>query len=172
MRHFEGFDHIDCRVRSLAEVEAFYDGLMPALGLSRKEYAVVDEHGDWHDGNEKKYNVIEYHEEVRPVVLEKKEQNTGEPVPAHLAKDAAQFSRAARVPCFIGIIEYAAHVPGKTRIAFRVSRERFDELETLIRSLGAIDIQHSEDMNAYPAIFFTDPAGTHLEFVARRSPTS
>ena len=31
---FSGFDHVDARVRSLAEARAFYDVLMPALGLT------------------------------------------------------------------------------------------------------------------------------------------
>lgn len=31
---FSGFDHVDARVRNLAEARAFYDVLMPALGLT------------------------------------------------------------------------------------------------------------------------------------------
>ena len=32
---FEGFDHVDARVRDLAGARPFYDAVMPALGLSR-----------------------------------------------------------------------------------------------------------------------------------------
>ena len=39
---FYGFDHVDCRVRSLEAVETFYDDLMPEIGLTEKRYAFVD----------------------------------------------------------------------------------------------------------------------------------
>ncbi len=140
MNDFGGFDHIDTRVRSLAAVESFYDALMPALGLGEKRYAFVDAAGDWHDGTAQGHNAVEYYE---------------------AARDAA-------VRHFIGFIEDPQHVAGKTRIAFRVPRDRFDALEKLVAAHGAHDVERSEDMAQYPAIFFADPAGTPLEFVARR----
>jgi len=48
---FLGFDHIDTRVRSIQSVEPFYDRLLPALGLTEKRHAFVDDGGDWHDAD-------------------------------------------------------------------------------------------------------------------------
>ena len=62
---FLGFDHIDCRVRSLAAVEAFYDDLMPDIGLTEKRYAYVDAEGEWHKEFDN-YNAVEYYEPEHP----------------------------------------------------------------------------------------------------------
>ena len=140
MAWFEGFDHIDCRVQSLATVESFYDALMPELGLPRKRYAYVDSDGDWHEvSSNRRYNAVEYYEQ-----------------PA-----------AGRTLSFIGFIERSDHQPTFTRIAFRVERERLPELEQLLTRIGARNVERSEDPEAYPAIFFEDPGGTKLEVVSR-----
>lgn len=140
MPTFAGFDHIDCRVRSLIAVESFYDLLMPQLGLPRKRYSYVDDAGEWHEASaEHRYNTVEYFEEPQ--------------------SDRATF--------FIGFIERADHVPAMTRIAFRVDGARISELESVLSRIGAIGVERSGDMDAYPAIFFDDPAGTKLEIVAR-----
>jgi len=141
IRQFQGFDHIDCRVRSLAAVEPFYDALMPELGLPHKRFAHVDAAGEWHEiSSEHGYNAIEYYERSQP----------------------------GRTPFFLGLIERAEHVPGLTRIAFRLERDRMLELEGLLAAMGARNVERSEDLDAYPAVFFEDPAGTKLELVARR----
>jgi len=75
---------------------------------------------------------------------------------------------AGRARFFIGIIE-DRRAPSATRIAFRVPRRRFEALERLLRACGARDVERSADMGAYPPIFFADPAGTRLEFVARKA---
>lgn len=140
MPRFAGFDHVDCRVRSLANVEAFYDALMPALGLTLKRFAHVDEAGEWHDASsDERYNAVEFHESP------------------HEGK--ASF--------FIGFIERPNHAPGDTRIAFRVEPERLRELEDLLTRIGGKFIERSAEMEAYPAIFFEDPGGTKLEIAAR-----
>ncbi len=127
---FEGFDHIDCRVRSLEAVEPFYDALMPQLGLPNKRRSYVDDAGDWHEtSGEHRYNAVEFYEPQRP----------------------------GSTPFFIGFIERKEHNPGLTRIAFRVGRDRLFDLEALLRQIGACNIERSEDLNAYPAIFFEDP---------------
>ncbi len=138
---FEGFDHIDCRVSSLAAVEDFYGALMPELGLPVRRYSYVDDAGDWHrPSGQRAYNTVEFFE----------------------------TPSAGRATFFIGLIERPGHVPGLTRIAFRVSRERLYELEGRLAAMGARNVQRDDDMEAYPAIFFEDPAGTRLELVARR----
>ena len=138
---FEGFDHIDCRVRSLAAVEAFYDALMPELGLPQKSFAYVDAQGEWHEiSGEHGYNTVEYTERPTP----------------------------GQAPCFFGLIERADHQPGYTRIAFRVGFDRMFELERLLERIGARNVERSEDLDSYPAVFFEDPQGTKLELVARR----
>lgn len=140
MPDFQGYDHIDCRVRSLAAVEAFYDRLMPELGLPEKRRSFVDAAGDWHDVPEnEEHNTVEYYEPAR--------------------SDRARF--------FMGLIERADHVAGLTRIAFRVSPERLLELEALLPQLGALAVERHADMAAYPAVFFEDPDGAKLEIVAR-----
>ena len=137
---FLGFDHVDTRVPSLAAVEAFYDALMPLLGLPAKRKAYVDDDGEWHESRgENGYNAVEYYEPVRP----------------------------GRTAYFIGFIEWPQTPPTLTRIAFRVARERLDELTRQLAALGARNVQPSGDMEQYPAIFFEDPAGTKLELVAR-----
>ena len=94
---FLGFDHVDARVSRLAAVEAFYDRLMPKLGLSVKRYANVDDLGQWSEGNESSHNAVEYYE------------------PA-----------TAGTPRFFGVIEDLAGSATKTRIAFRVTRAELD----------------------------------------------
>ncbi|HZZ00962.1 MAG TPA: hypothetical protein VFE36_15485 [Candidatus Baltobacteraceae bacterium] len=141
IRRFEGFDHIDCRVRSLAAVESFYDALMPELGLPQKRFSYVDGDGEWHEiSAERGYNTVEYFELQQP----------------------------GRAPFFFGLIERADHEPGLTRTAFRVEPARMLELEGLLVSMGARNVERSADLEAYPAIFFEDPAGTKLELVARQ----
>ena len=142
MPEFLGFDHIDTRVRSLAAVEPFYDRLMAMLGLPQKKHSFVDEQGDWHALKPgQAHNVAEYFEE----------------------------SAAGRAACFIVFIEDTAMVPVRTRIAFRVSAPfDADYWQRVLREIGAGNIQPSESMDDYPAIFFEDPAGTKLEVVARK----
>ncbi|MBV8118089.1 MAG: hypothetical protein JOZ01_08925 [Candidatus Eremiobacteraeota bacterium] len=141
---FAGYDHVDCRVQSLAAVEAFYDALMPELGLPRKRYSYVDDAGEWHQASaDHRYNTVEFYEEAQP--------------------DRATF--------FVGFIESPNHAPGATRIAFRVERARLLELEGLLERIGARNVERSEDFEEYPAVFFEDPAGTKLEFVARAART-
>ncbi|HKU81614.1 MAG TPA: hypothetical protein VJP76_05545 [Candidatus Tumulicola sp.] len=140
MPTFAGYDHVDCRVASLAAVEGFYDLLMPELGLPRKRFSYVDEEGEWHEASaEHRYNAIEFFEEAQ----------------------------ADRATFFMGFIERRDHVPGLTRIAFRVDVGRLAELEALLERIGAQRIERSADPDAYPAIFFEDACGTKLEIVAR-----
>lgn len=144
MTAFSGFDHVDCRVRSLAAVETFYDALMPELGLPRKRYSYVDETGDWHEASaDHRYNTVEFYEEAQP--------------------DRATF--------FMGIIERPDHVPGLTRIAFRIERDRLLTIESFLHEIGARNVDRNADFEEYPAIFFEDPAGTKLEVVARAART-
>jgi catechol 2,3-dioxygenase-like lactoylglutathione lyase family enzyme len=135
---FYGFDHVDCRVRSLADVEAFYDELLPAIGLTEKRYAYVGPDGNWHTENDT-YNAIEYYE------------------PEHPTKPRR----------FFGIIENPLHRNNETRIAFRVAYERMNDLIALLRKLEAPALELSDDMQAYPGIFFEDPMGTKLELTGR-----
>ena len=137
---FLGFDHVDARVPSLAAVEAFYDALMPMLGLARKRTAYVDPAGDWHEpGAGGEYNAIEYYEPAVP----------------------------GRIASFIGFIERTGAPSTLTRIAFRVRRGDLETLQARIEALGAKNVERSADMDRYPAVFFEDPAGTKLEIVAR-----
>jgi hypothetical protein len=140
LHSFAGFDHIDCRVRSLAAVEPFYDAFMPEVGLPHKRFAFVDGDGEWHEiSREHGYNAIEYYERPQP----------------------------GRAPFFFGLIERADHQPGLTRIAFRLEHARMLELEPLLEPMGARNVERSEDPDAYPAVFFEDAQGTKLELVAR-----
>jgi catechol 2,3-dioxygenase-like lactoylglutathione lyase family enzyme len=141
-KSFHGFDHIDMRVRSLSAVETFYDALLPKLGLTRKHHAHVDARGEWHEPSDAKpYNAAEYYEELKI--------------------GAASF--------FIGVIEDPSMRPTATRVAFRIAnRAELDGWERDLVSLGAVQVEPSADMEAYPAIFFEDPAGTRLELCARR----
>lgn len=142
MPQFFGFDHVDTRVRSLGLVEPFYDRLMPELGLPKKKHSFVDAAGDWHSLKPgQKHNVAEYFEESGP----------------------------GRTPFFIGFIEDPQMKPTFTRIAFRVgSAAEMQRWEKFLREIGALNIEPSEDMDGYPALFFADPAGTLLEIVARK----
>lgn len=131
-------------MRSLAAVESFYDALMPELGLPRKRFSYVDDAGDWHEASaDHRYNTIEFFEEAQP--------------------DRATF--------FMGLIERPDHVPGATRIAFRIEHARLLEVESFLREIGARNVERGEDFESYPAIFFEDPAGTKLEVVARAAQT-
>ena len=136
---FGGFDHIDTRVQSVKSVEPFYDRLMPALGLPNKNYAFVDERGDWHDADATRYNAVEYREPPQ----------------------------SGRAVFFIGFIEDGKPAGG-TRIAFRMAQEDLDRWERELPDFGACNIEPSAEPENYPAIFFEDPAGTKLEFVARK----
>ena len=141
MSDFLGFDHVDTRVRSLAAVEAFYDELMPVIGLPEKDYHVVSAAGDWTRAKQgEKYNTVEYHEKP------------ADGSPAH----------------FMGFIEDPSMTPVSTRIAFRIAGD--SDLEhwiSLLRRIGACNIEPSSSYEDWPAIFFEDPAGTKLEIVAR-----
>jgi catechol 2,3-dioxygenase-like lactoylglutathione lyase family enzyme len=135
---FYGFDHADCRVRSLAAVESFYDDLMPEIGLSEKRYAYVDADGEWHTEFDA-HNAIEYFEAQHPTKPRR----------------------------FFGLIENPLHRNNDTRIAFRVEYKRMNELIALLTRIGATNIEPSDAMETYPAVFFEDPAGTKLELVGR-----
>ena len=140
MPDFAGFDHIDVRVRSLAAVERFYDALMPLLGLPRKSFARV-EGDEWTDlPGPEGHNAVEFFEALVP----------------------------GRAPRFIGFIEDPEHRPPATRIAFR-DQAPFDAAGWLerLRALGARAVEPADDLAAYPAVFFEDPAGTKLEICAR-----
>lgn len=134
---FLGFDHVDCRVRSLAAVESFYDDLMPVLGLTEKRYAYIDGEGEWHREFDN-YNAVEYYE------------------PEHPTKPRR----------FFGIIENPLHRNNETRIAFRVPYQQLPVFRTLLARLEAANVEASDDP-AYPAIFFEDPSGTKLELIGR-----
>ncbi len=139
-----GLDHADIRVPSIAAVEAFYDAVMPALGLSRKSESHVGADGEWYDVDERRpRNAIEYHTPIEPGTR----------------------------GWFVGFIEDSPMRPTATRIAFALERE--DDLpavETLVRAAGARVVEWSIDAG-YPALFFEDPVGTRLEVCARRPRT-
>ena len=135
---FLGYDHIDCRVRSLAAVESFYDDLMPVIGLTEKRYAYIDPDGRWHREFDN-YNAVEYYEPVHPTKPRR----------------------------FFGVIENPLHRNNETRIAFRVLHEQLQPLFALLQRLGARTVEWSDEMDSYPAIFFEDPGGTKLEFIGR-----
>lgn len=136
-----GLDHADIRVRSIAAVEAFYDALLPALGLSWKTESHVDSEGEWCgvDATHPR-TAIEYHTPIEP------------------------GSRG----WFVGFIEDAGTVATATRIAFAADGEAgLHELETLVQAAGGRAVEWSSDQS-YPALFFEDPVGTRLEICARR----
>jgi catechol 2,3-dioxygenase-like lactoylglutathione lyase family enzyme len=135
---FYGFDHVDCRVRSLSAVESFYDELMPEIGLTEKRYAYVDPDGEWHTEFDA-YNAVEYFEAAHPTKPRR----------------------------FFGIIENPLHRNNDTRIAFRVEYKRLNEFIALLGKIGAANIELSEEMETYPAVFFEDPAGARLELIGR-----
>jgi catechol 2,3-dioxygenase-like lactoylglutathione lyase family enzyme len=138
---FLGFDHVDTRVRSLAAVEAFYDKLMPEIGLPDKDCHNVDAAGVWSRAKPgESYNTVEYHEKA------------ADGRPAH----------------FMGLIEDPAMKAVSTRIAFRVaSISELDRWVALLGRIGACNIEPSASFEDWPAVFFEDPAGTKLEIVAR-----
>jgi catechol 2,3-dioxygenase-like lactoylglutathione lyase family enzyme len=136
-----GLDHADIRVRSLDAVEAFYDAVMPALGLSRKTGAHVAADGEWHDvGPFHPQNAIEYH---TPLV-------------------------SGTRGWFVGFIEDPSTIVNATRIAFALEREEdLPLVEPIVRDAGGLVVEWSTEPG-YPALFFEDPAGTRLEICARR----
>lgn len=140
-RPFFGFDHVDTRVKSLKAVEAFYDRLMPELGLPRKLHSHVDELGEWRPpSDDRPYNTVEYFEEAS----------------------------GGDVCRFIGFIEDANMLPTLTRIAFRTQAPLdVDYWRSFLDSIGAVNIEPSAS-DDYPAIFFEDPSGTRLEICARK----
>lgn len=137
---FLGFDHLDVRVKSLASVEKFYDLLMPALGLPRKRVIFIDG-DDWNEVTSSDiYNAVEYLEAKMP----------------------------GKIPAFMGVIEDLQMQPTMTRIAFHVPDAKLlEEWHRFLREIGARNVELSEEMQKYPAIFFEDPAGTKLEVCAR-----
>jgi hypothetical protein len=141
MADFLGFDHVDTRVRSLVAVEAFYDKLMPEIGLPDKQCHKVDASGAWSRAKPgEPYNTVEYHEQ------------SSDGRPAH----------------FIGFIEDPAMKPVSTRIAFRVaSVSELDRWVALLGRIGARNVEPPASYEDWPAVFFEDPAGTKLEIVAR-----
>jgi catechol 2,3-dioxygenase-like lactoylglutathione lyase family enzyme len=136
-----GLDHADIRVPSLGAVEAFYDALLPALGLSRKSESHVGADGEWYDvAADRPRNVIEYHSPIE----------------------------AGSAGWFVGFIEDAGMIPTATRIAFALDAEaNLPGIEPLVRAAGGRIVEWSIDAG-YPALFFEDPAGTRLEICARR----
>ncbi len=139
MARFLGFDHVDMRVASLAAVERFYDALLPRLGLTRKTYATVAYGGaSWADATIESHNAVEYAEE----------------------------DVAGRAALFFGVIEETDAPPARGRIAFAIAPDALEEWERTLREIGAREIERSGD-EEYPALFFTDPAGTRLELCAR-----
>ncbi|MBD5604156.1 MAG: hypothetical protein IAI48_03575 [Candidatus Eremiobacteraeota bacterium] len=140
---FLGFDHIDLRVASLDAVEAFYVALLPALGLVRRVESFVDRGGVWRKPRAgERYNVIEYSEELG---------NAGP-------------------PRFLGIVEDAGMIPVESRVAFAVATPQdVRAWASRLAEIGACNVEFEDDFDAYPAVFFEDPAGTRLELCARRN---
>lgn len=137
---FRGIDHVDLRVPALAAVESFYGVLFPRLGLPRKEYSLVDTHGDWHDVAEgEPYNAVEWYEEPTD----------------------------GRAGAFFGIVEDEGMIIPRSRIAFAVAREELAGWMDDLRAIGAREVELWEHEDRYWAVFFTDPIGTRLELVAR-----
>ena len=137
-----GLDHADIRVPSLRAVEAFYDALLPKLGLSRKMASHVDAaDGEWYPVDEHRpCNAIEY---ATPV-------------------------QAGTPGWFVGFIEDARATPSLTRIAFALDAEGdLADLNALLTACDAIKLEWSRTSD-YPAIFFEDPVGTRLEICVRR----
>jgi catechol 2,3-dioxygenase-like lactoylglutathione lyase family enzyme len=136
-----GLDHADIRVPSIAAIEAFYDAVLPALGLSRKTESHVDSEGEWWPVDPARpRNVIEYHTPIE----------------------------AGAPGWFVGFIEDPGMIATATRIAFAADGEAgLQALETLVRGAGGRVVEWSSDEN-YPALFFEDPGGTRLEICARR----
>jgi catechol 2,3-dioxygenase-like lactoylglutathione lyase family enzyme len=139
MATFQGFDHIDMRVASLAAVEPFYDAFLSALGLTKTRYMNVVA-GEWNDADDTHpANAKEYYGAAEP----------------------------REVAGFLGVIEDGSP-PSATRIAFRVSSPaELHAYRPRLLAWGARAIEWSEDMDTYPALFFEDPIGTRLELCAR-----
>jgi catechol 2,3-dioxygenase-like lactoylglutathione lyase family enzyme len=139
-----GLDHADIRVPSIAAVEAFYDAVLPPLGLTTKSESHVAPDGEWHDVDATRpRNAIEY----------------GTP------------ASADSIGWFVGFIEDDGMVPTATRIAFALDSEKdLAAVETIVREAGARVVEWSIDAG-YPALFFQDPIGTRLEICARRRRT-
>lgn len=83
-----------------------------------------------------------------------------------------QFEAAGEGPEateFFGVTEDRAHVPNRTRIAFRAdSRARVDELAARLPAIGAARIEGPGfEAEGYYAVFFEDPSGNRLEIVHR-----
>jgi catechol 2,3-dioxygenase-like lactoylglutathione lyase family enzyme len=135
-----GIDHVDVRVRSLAQVEAFYDAVLPELGLTDKREAHVGSDGEWcgvDDAHPR--NAMEYHTPREPGVL----------------------------GWFVGFIE-DGNASSATRVAFGLDSEaELAGVEPLVRNAGGRVVEWSSDAG-YPALFFEDPIGTRLEVCARR----
>ena len=136
-----GFDHIDARVSSLSSAEPFYDRLMPLFGFTRKNYVMV-RGDDWQNVNAgDAHNGVEYIETATP----------------------------GRTASFIGVIEDPSMTPTLTRIAFRVAvNSDYARWQEILTEIGARRVECSDDLEAYPAIFFEDPCGTKLEICGRR----
>ncbi|MBD5653862.1 MAG: hypothetical protein IAI50_01625, partial [Candidatus Eremiobacteraeota bacterium] len=122
-----GIDHVDIRVRSIAEVEAFYDALMPALGVSHKTASHVAADGEWHDVDDSHpRNVFEY---FPPQVV-------------------------GQVSWFVGLIEDAETIATATRVAFTLDdEEALAAVERIVREAGG-SVVESSIVETYPAIFF------------------
>ena len=135
-----GLDHVDFRVRSIAEVEAFYDALLPRLGLSRKTESHVGADGEWYDVElGRPRNAIEYHTPIETGLR----------------------------GWFVGFIEDGLEASA-TRVAFALDSESsLVPLEAFLRAAGARRVEWSIEA-FYPALFFEDPVGTRLEVSARR----
>jgi hypothetical protein len=72
--------------------------------------------------------------------------------------------QSGRPASFIGFIEDTKMQPSLTRIAFRVTVPlALKEWIARLEQMGARNIELSEPMEKYSAIFFEDPAGTKLE---------
>jgi catechol 2,3-dioxygenase-like lactoylglutathione lyase family enzyme len=140
-----GLDHVDIRVTSISAVEGFYDALLPALGLPRKNESHVGSDGEWYavDPSHPR-NSISYHTPL----------GSGSP------------------EWFVDFVEDPEMVPAATRIAFALDAEaNLPQVEALVRSAGGRVIEWSIEED-YPALFFEDPAGTRLEVCARRTGNS
>jgi len=141
---FLGIDHVDLRVRSLAEALPFYERLLPALGLAfGPVYAYVDADNEWHDAMPERRNAAEWYEPEHEVA-------------------------AGRPRAFFGVIEDPAHVATRTCVAFAAgSRHEVERLARELPSFGARELE-VWDRGDYVAVFFVDPCGNRLEIAARK----
>jgi catechol 2,3-dioxygenase-like lactoylglutathione lyase family enzyme len=133
---FHGIDHVDSRVSNLRAVEAFYDALLPWLGLRKRQYVRVKGDEWTYVTREQPYNAVEYVEEPDDV----------------------------RSPRFFGVVEDAAFVPSLTRISFAIdANANLQETAEFLRAAGARNVEISADPQTYPAVFFEDPLGSRFE---------